>query len=215
MSYARWGWDGAWYIFWQSTDAESREAEQLALWCCRVEKRAYPSYSYAEIKEFLRSKDFSRIPWYNPKEKEESFLRDCMRSFLRDVDREWGKTPEEEFIATLNKVYEFPVLQIEGNKITDFIAVDKDGQRYLLFEEEDGFVYIAEEPQLEKLLDGYRDVLARTQVALEELAGLVLPQVEEHIEWKVDPFRDMFTADEEVVKKETKNTTMRKKPKRR
>jgi hypothetical protein len=94
MAYSRWGKDSDWYVFWLSTKADVDAAaagrpkpkteERLAVW--RARNKETPSFTYAEVREMLASRDLSRIPGFD--ESSRKILHECMAAFIDDVDRD-------------------------------------------------------------------------------------------------------------------------------
>jgi len=92
MAYSRWGRDSDWYVFWETTKADTDAAaagrpkpkteERLAVW--RAKNKETPSFTYAEVREMLASGDFSRIPGFD--ESSRKILAECMTAFVHDVD---------------------------------------------------------------------------------------------------------------------------------
>jgi hypothetical protein len=94
MAYSRWGLNADWYIFWETTKAETDAAaagrpkpkheERLAVW--RAKLKPEPYFTYAEIQQILTSEDFSRVPGFDEESRE--LLRDCFTAFIQDVDED-------------------------------------------------------------------------------------------------------------------------------
>ena len=89
MSYSRWAENCDWYIFWHTSDAKTKDEELLSVWHCGRDE--LPNYSYLDIKEYLRSENFTSIPGYE--EKDRSFLKDCFEKFVGEVDGDYLPPP--------------------------------------------------------------------------------------------------------------------------
>ena len=94
MAYSRWDLNSDWYVFWESTKADTDAAEEgrpkpkaeerLAVW--RAKNKETPSFTYAEVRQMLASEDFSRIPGFDDSSRQ--LLVTCMTEFIRDVDND-------------------------------------------------------------------------------------------------------------------------------
>ncbi len=94
MAYSRWGRDSDWYIFWETTKADSEAAaagrpkpkveERLAIW--RAQSKEARSFTYAEVSEMLTSGNFSRIPGFDDSSRK--ILDERMTAFIYDVDHD-------------------------------------------------------------------------------------------------------------------------------
>jgi len=95
MAYARYGSDSDWYVFWESTKADSdaiaagepkpKSAEVLAIWHAHYRASA-PAFTYAQVRQMMATGDFSSIPGFHEASRE--LLRTCMAEFIQDVDSE-------------------------------------------------------------------------------------------------------------------------------
>jgi len=95
MAYARYGPDSDWYVFWETTKADSdaataahpqpKWAEVLAIW--HADHRASaPSFTYTQVREMMATSDLSSIPGFD--EGSRKLLNACMAEFIHDVDSE-------------------------------------------------------------------------------------------------------------------------------
>ena len=98
MAYARYGSDSDWYIFWETTKADSdaaatghpevKTAEVLAIWHADY-RTAGSSFTYVQVREMPVTGIFSFIPGFQ--EGSRKLLRECMNEFIKEADDEYAK----------------------------------------------------------------------------------------------------------------------------
>jgi hypothetical protein len=88
MSYLRWGNKSDWYVFWENSPASAKEDQLLAMWHCDVRERMF-SCTYAVVRAMLNSRDFSQIPGYAERYREQ--IEQALGSFVDDVDLDFAR----------------------------------------------------------------------------------------------------------------------------
>lgn len=88
MAYQRYSRQSDWYIFWETSQANTREDERLAVW--HVNHRAAGhSITYQGARDMLAADDFSRILGFC--ERDRVVVREAIEEFVTDVDEKYGQ----------------------------------------------------------------------------------------------------------------------------
>jgi hypothetical protein len=83
MAYQRYSRQSEWYIFWEATDAASRDEELLAVW--HTDHRSDgATITYRDAREMLATGDFGRIPGFL--NRHHDLMREALEEFVADVD---------------------------------------------------------------------------------------------------------------------------------
>lgn len=87
MAYLRYHHNCNWYVFWEVSEARTKEEELLAVWHIDHRKSA-PSLTYAVVCSILSRDSLHIIPGYSTKD--ETLLREALQEFIDDVDEDYG-----------------------------------------------------------------------------------------------------------------------------
>jgi len=87
MAYMRWGSKSDWYVFWESSAAQTKYDERLAIW--HADQRSHQFIAlYSEVRAMLDAGDFRAIPGFA--EHYRASITEALAAFVEDVDREHG-----------------------------------------------------------------------------------------------------------------------------
>jgi hypothetical protein len=86
MAYSRYSSDCNWYIFWEHSEASTKEEELLAVWHVDHRKEG-PTFTFTQIKEMLSQRKYSNIPGYE--NASQGLLEAAFQQFVSDVTSEY------------------------------------------------------------------------------------------------------------------------------